>query len=632
MHASMAASVPIASMASLTAATLTPAQAGADPFFVEPRVPRAAGTPCVDTIEDNLIFTEQESIDQGPWTPSCAHTGPWAKIVLAVETTGPRDPSAFTMRIHFLNTDTGQTVDPVPGGGTLFMGGPHQHELVGTWRLERDVTEYADALHRGVRIVYGIGPRDNSYLDFDDGLLVTARSVKLIYYPASTSTPAQRTADVMRSLPSAGFPAAAGWTFDNLPRNIERAYLDVMARPLEPRVWYSCVPAASMTTFPQLDSRFGMGDYRPFLAGPELGCSAEDGSYKEVEVLIDGELAGLAPVFPALPSRINFTDAIDYPAPAVQALNIMPFRVDLTPFAARLNDGQPHSIVARVTNSATGAGAVVTGQLLLYLDEARAVVTGALTRNTLAAQPGVPSITNTLALSGNTVQGNITTFLRREFNIEGYVDTSKGRVRSTVYQVSRFQNLQTLRVVGPPTFPTNVPYEQDYSQSVRLSNTVDRVMRRTRGTTLLSEDKDYTTYPLTIDFASGGNVQWFESLPAPFQDYFDLDAHQARAIRATHFRPGHTRYDTRLADVFDGSHHWRDATQTDPGGHFDWDSTRRYLFTDNRGSCYSAGLTTADGELQTRTRGTECPNGTNGLRWYAHPDGAPEAMLWAAFP
>jgi hypothetical protein len=270
--------------------------------------------------------------------------------------------------------------------------------------------------------------------------------------------------------------------------------------------------------------------------------------------------------------------------------------------------------------------------LLLYLDEGRSVVTGALTRNTLAAQPGVANITNTLALTGDTVQGNITTFLRREFNIEGYVDTSKGRVRSTVYQVNRFANTQTLRVVGPATFPINVPYEQDYLQRVRLSSTVDRVMRRIRGTTLLSEDKDYTTYPLTIDFAAGGTVRWFESLPGPGADHFDLDVHQARAMRASHYRPGRTRYETRLADVFDGSNHWRSATETDPGGTFDWNSVRRYLFTDNRGNCYSAGLTTENGELQTRTRGTECPNGRNAVRWYAHPDGAPEPMLWTAAP
>ena len=181
--------------------------------------------------------------------------------------------------------------------------------------------------------------------------------------------------------------------------------------------------------------------------------------------------------------------------------------------------------------------------------------------------------------------------------------------------------------------PRGENYFQDYLQKVRLSSTVDRVSRRVRGTTLLSEDKDYTTYPLTIDYANGGEVRWSDEdgLPAPVSDGYLLSVHQARAMRATHFRLGMgSRYDTSLADVFDANHAWR-PDGTFEGDHFDWWSTRRYRFTDNRGSCYSAGLATADGELQTRTRGGECPNG-NGIRWFAHPDGAPEALLWTVNP
>lgn len=617
---------PPAATALATAAALTPAQAGADPFFVEPRVPRAAGTPCVDEVVRNVIFEESLSEPQFSWTPSGACTGPWSKIVLVVETTGPREVSAATIRVHFNTTNGG--AGPQPGGGVLFLGAPQHHDLVGIWHLERDVTEYAKALHYGMQIGYGTAPEDNFYWDF--GPLDTTATVKLVYYPASNATPEQRTADEMRSLDSSEYTASAGWTFEDLPRNIERVYLDVMARPLRSRVWYSCVPTDLVNTWPQLNSRFGMGDYRPSIAGLHQGCSADDGSYREVEVSIDGQLAGLAPVFPALPGTISFTH-VDYPGTSVQALNILPFRVDLTPFAALLNDGQPHSIIARVTNSP--AGAVVTGQLLLYLDESRSVVTGALTRNTLAAQPSVANLTHTLALNGETLAGDISTYLRREFSIEGYVDTSQGRVHSSVYQVSRFANKQTLRVVGPDdsTLPRGEDYPQDYMQKVRLSSTVDRVSRRLRGTTLLSEDKDYTSYPLTIDYAAGGYVRWYEDLPGASPRYYDLDVHHARGMRASHYRRGSTRYDTSLADVFDGYHSWDQPTPTNPGGTLAGWGKRRYLFTDNRGSCYSAGLTTANRELQTRTRGSECPNG-NGIRWYAHPDGAPEAMLWTAHP
>ena len=623
-----------ASAGPIASAALAVADAGADPYFVEPRVPKAAGTPCVETLATNVPFVESLSSFQFTWTPTGACHGPWAKIVLVVETTGGRDISAAAMRIHFNTLEPGgSSTNPAPGGGVLFMGAPQQTNLVGTWRFERDVTEYADALNRGMQVGYGTAYRDNGYNDFDD-LGVTARSVKLLYYPASTATPAQRAADVMRSLDTSEFTANASWTFDALPRNIERAYLDVMARTFDPgRAWYSCVPTTAVTTWPQLNSRFGMGDFRPFIAGLPMGCSADNGSYRELEVYIDNQRAGLAPMFPSLPSTMFLSDVVDYPAPSVQALNILPFRVDLTPFAALLDNGLPHTIDVRAVNSA--AGAVVTGQLLLYLDKGRSIVTGGLTRNTLAAQSGVATVTSTLVLTGDTLEGDLTTYRRREYNIEGYVDTSHGRIRSTVYQVSRFSNAQHLRVVGPDqtTLPRGENYLQDYTQRVRLSNTVDRVSRRIRGTTLLSEDKDYTTWPVSIDYSNGGEVRWSdEGLAVPTSSHYEIDVHQARGQRGTHYRLGSSgRYDSALADVFDGSHSWRN-TGVFNEGHYDWSSTRRYLFTDNRGSCYSAGLTTTSGVLQTRTRGTECPNGVNGIRWYAHPDGAPEALLWTVNP
>jgi hypothetical protein len=622
-----------ASTGAITAAALTPAQAGADPYFVEPRVPRAAGTPCVEIVARDVFFAESMSTTGFSWTPSGTCTGPFAKIVLVVETSGPREsgPPAAAMVLHFNNFEN--QAGPDPGGGALFMGAPQQHDLVGTWRYERDLTEYADMLDRGFQVGYATAPKDNTYHD-TDFIATVARAVKLVFYPATSATPAQRTADVMRSLDTF-ISGSTSWTFEDLPRNIERAYLDVMVRLQDPaRAWFSCVPTALADTWPQLDSRFGMGDYRPLSFGSFRGCEAEHGSYREVEVFIDDQRAGLAPVFPALPSTMFFSNVVDYPAPGVQALNVMPYRVDLSPFAAALNDGLPHTVLARVTNSASDLP-IVTGQLLLYLDKGRSVVTGALTRNTLAAQPGVPSVTHTMALSGDTLQGDVKTYLRREYTIEGYVDTSKGRVRSTVYQVSRFSNTQSLRVVGPDTsaIPDRQPYEQDYLQKIRLSSTVDRVTRRIRNGVLLAEDKDYTTYPLILDYSNGGFVDWSdEGLPFAFSEHFDLDTSHARGQRASHFRSGHSRYETSLSDSFKGSHSWRDATATAPATDFDWWSTRRYLFTDSRGSCYSAGITTASGELQTRTRGTECPNGVNGLRWYSHPDGAPEAMLWVADP
>jgi len=69
-------------------------------------------------------------------------------------------------------------------------------------------------------------------------------------------------------------------------------------------------------------------------------------------VTIDGTPAGIAPVAPWI-----FTGGIDpflwFPLPGVQTLNFIPYRVDLTPFAATLSNGQQHTIALSVCNANT---------------------------------------------------------------------------------------------------------------------------------------------------------------------------------------------------------------------------------------------------------------------------------------
>jgi hypothetical protein len=50
----------------------------------------------------------------------------------------------------------------------------------------------------------------------------------------------------------------------------------------------------------------------------------------------------------------------------VQTLNFQPYRVNLTPFAAMLDDGQPHTVALSVYNADSYFSA--TASLLLYQD------------------------------------------------------------------------------------------------------------------------------------------------------------------------------------------------------------------------------------------------------------------------
>src|SRR5678816_2632343 len=113
------------------------------------------------------------------------------------------------------------------------------------------------------------------------------------------------------------------------PTNIERAVLDVYAQSQAgDEFWYTCVPDE--------------------LTGPLQSCGAT--AFREAEITVDGRPAGVAPIYPWI-----FTGGIDpnlwKPIPSVQTLNFTPFRVDLTPFAGALSDGQPHEIAVSVFNA-----------------------------------------------------------------------------------------------------------------------------------------------------------------------------------------------------------------------------------------------------------------------------------------
>ena len=107
-----------------------------------------------------------------------------------------------------------------------------------------------------------------------------------------------------------------------MPTNIERVYLDVIAQSQSnDEFWYFCVPNDQTSNLE----------------------SCGNTAFRETEVWIDGQPAGVAPVYPWI-----YTGGIDpylwEPIPGVQTLDFKPYRVDLTPFAGVLSDGNAHTV------------------------------------------------------------------------------------------------------------------------------------------------------------------------------------------------------------------------------------------------------------------------------------------------
>src|SRR5262249_23809216 len=221
--------------------------------------------------------------------------------------------------------------------------------------------------------------------------------------------------------------------------NVERAFLDVVAQSQAgDEFWYTCVPNDVAN---ELQSCGGTG-------------------FRESQVSIDGQPAGVAPVYPWI-----YTGGIDpllwRPIPGVQTLNFVPYRVDLTPFAGVLSNGQPHTVSVNVFN--TNRGFSTTATLLLFQDHGGQVVTGQVTENTIGSGPAPNVQENVTTDAGGNITGTVTVTSSRQFTVAGFVNTSHGNIRTTVDQSINFSNIQTFNI-------TNTAFFQNITQRANISS------------------------------------------------------------------------------------------------------------------------------------------------------------------
>ncbi len=430
----------------------------------DPNIPRPSTTPCVVQLLNNAEFDNFNPVSF-PYTPPADCPGPWAKVVFTADinvTAGIQYDRTANFWLGPTNIYFGTTAEPSP---TL---GP-------SWHVESDLTDYTPIFMTAQRGTADIGNLVNSTYT---GIIFASSTLE--FYPLAANQTAPVTANQVYALSagSTGGTVGLGTTSSalsgtfSLPTNIQNAYLDVYAQSQNAdEFWYTCVPND---------------------VSNELFSCGNTG-FRETEITIDGVQAGVAPVFPWI-----FTGGIDpwlwFPIPGVQTLNFTPFRVDLTPFAATLSNGQPHTVSLSVFNANNYFSA--TASLLLYLDSGSTSVSGAVTSNTLAAPN--PVVTENLNV-GNTINGTVKVASNRHFVLSGYVNTSHGKVTTTISEGVNFVNSQHFNI-------TDTIYTQNITQNSTVNST----------TTVATTGQPTVTYthnfqfPLTLDISqvaqSNGNL------------------------------------------------------------------------------------------------------------------------------
>jgi hypothetical protein len=429
----------------------------------DPLVPRPHEKPCIVQLFSGFQFVNF-NIQSYQFAPPAGCPGPWEKVVFTAdfnETAGTQFDRTAIVDLGFVNLYFGTTPEP-------------RQNLAPSWHVERDVTEYSALFQTAQSGDVILGNLVNSTFTG-----VISGSAALEFFPKhgqsdrddDPARPADAVFPVKQPNGQGGFnePAFLNTSADqltttfSLPRNIEGAYLDVITQSqANDEFWYSCVPND--------------------VAGPLQSCGGT--AFREAEVNIDGQPAGVAPVYPWI-----YAGGVDpffwEPIPGVQTLTFVPYRVNLTPFAGVLSNGQTHTIALSVFNANQHFS--VTATLLLYLDHHSEQVTGAVSADTLSSSPS-PSIIEDLNLdASNFGTATVTTTSAREFEVAGSVNTSHGRVDTVVHQTVNFSNVQNFSISA-------TTFIQDISQATQVQSRT-----RTRSGFGFFETSETFNYPLTLN-------------------------------------------------------------------------------------------------------------------------------------
>ena len=432
-------------------------------------VPRPPVQPCVVQLFSNFQFAHfSDSTQTFQFTPPGSCVGPWERVVFEAdfsENGGAQFDRTASIYLANANIYFGTTPEPLA-------------TLTNTWHVERDITAYSALLkipQQGTIVLANCTTDCPPPFNTLNGVFTVNASLE--FYPANLNHPVERRPDVViplvQSNGSGGVnlpatlssPADQLSTTFTLPQNTEAAYLDVVSQSQSAdEQWYGCFPNDQSA----INEVYGCGNT----------------NFRETEVTIDGQPAGIAPVSPWV--YTGFLPDEWMPMPGAQTLDFVPYRVNLTPFAGLLSNGQPHTIALSIFNDFGYFSA--TGSLLLFLDPKFTRVSGSVTENTLTA----PNPVVTENLQGTAVvTGTINVASNRDYTITGYVNTSHGQVTTSVSQKQNFTGIQTV------DFDTVNFTVLDQNTSVENSVASVTTVSSAAGTNVT---RDYFSFPITVDF------------------------------------------------------------------------------------------------------------------------------------
>lgn len=308
------------------------------------------------------------------------------------------------------------------------------------WSFQKDMTVFDTILREEQKIILDLG-------NVVDGNLYTGTfnvTLEALYFddtysrglhPAEHIYPISNLSSASNQSSVFSLPDDSGAVTLFLPRNIKTAVVSLMASGNgAEEFWYTNVPAEWLDTFGGDDSLYG---YSPF---------------REVQLLIDDQLAGVLWPFPIL-----FTGGVDpglwRPVVGIDTYDLPSFEIDVTPWLSVLCDGEEHTFKIQVVgfdnSSSNKIGTVgqnwwVTGTVFVWLDDTvNQTIAGAVTSNISTPDFEYLAQLTTSNINGSVANESLWTSLsaQRTLSISSSIGTTNGTKTVTWMQDLSFYNI-----------------------------------------------------------------------------------------------------------------------------------------------------------------------------------------------
>ncbi|PCH37957.1 hypothetical protein WOLCODRAFT_148915 [Wolfiporia cocos MD-104 SS10] len=466
-----------------------------------------------------------------PYTPptDCGDVGSWAGISLnfTVTSNGTQYDRLGVFNLNDAEIWRTSTPEPTPDG------------II--WTYLKDVTRYIPLFSEPGNFTLELNNLLETGLNGE-----YASTLYATFYASSAANPAPTSANTIIPLtlsPSttSGGEAAVPPIFSlnvTVPQNAVQIYAELYASGNgDEEFWYFNTANEYLSDLPN-------------------GTTYGNGPFREVRLLVDGQVAGVA-----FPYAVIFTGGIIpsawQPITSYGALDLPTYFVDLTPFVPILTDGQSHNIsidvVSAETDHAINSDWYVSGSLQVVTDSSSERTTGSIT--VYDVQPyATTTTTGSVAADGSSV--NVTVTAHRSVHIESTIRSGSGATTYVVWD----QNLE---------YSNTQYYLDDFNvQNVAQTATGSFLSTHNGAVALV----DNFSYPLYINFTVLSENSESATITAVFDHSYD------RASLPSPFILGSTINERQLASGY--------FVETTAGNYGNGTSNNTLNYVDYKGNTY----------------------------------------------